>query len=563
MLAQDRAEKHLLSSTLRTGASTDAEQKPESCMPSRFVVVLSLLLATASATASVAAQQPTQRSAPAADFDAYVANAMKTFDAPGAAIAIVKDGKVVFAKGYGVRRLGSPTPIDTNTLFQIASNTKAFTTASLAMLVDEGKLKWDDPVTKYLPWFQLSDPYVTRELTVRDLITHRSGLGLGAGDLLWLHSNYSRDEMLRRMRYARVASSFRSKYAYDNVLYAAAGEVVAAASGKSWDEFVRERILQPLGMTDVLTGVAGLSANADMASPHSVIDGRQQLISLDSVDVIAPAGGIIASVSDIAKWMIVQLDSGRVGNTRLWNAARTRDMWSGQTIIPIAPPSVPALAPVTPNFSEYGLGWDLQDYRGHKIVTHTGGLGGMTSRTLLVPDARLGIIMLTNSETPLINVIPFRAMDDMLGTPRLDWTAIRLEASRKARESAAGVEARAASTRNRESKPSLPLAKYAGNYNDAMYGDASITEENGHLVLRFAHSPEFTGDLEHWQYDTFVAHWRTKTIPDAYVTFSLTASGDIDTMKMAAVSPLADFSYDYQDLLFHPMPKNYSPNPQR
>ena len=528
-------------------------------MLSRVALALSFTLAAGSA----AAQQPAQRTLPSADFDAYVASAMKAFDAPGAAIAIVKDGKVVFAKGYGVRKLGSPAPIDAHTLFQIASNTKAFTTASLAMLVDEGKLKWDDPVTKYLPWFQLSDPYVTRELTVRDLLTHRSGLGLGAGDLLWLHSNYSRDEILHRIRYARVASSFRSRYAYDNVLYVAAGEVLAAASGKPWDEFVRERILQPLGMTDVLTGVAGLSASANMASPHSMIDGRQQVISLDSVDVIAPAGGLIASVDDIAKWMIAQLDSGRTGNTRLWSAARTRDMWSGQTILPISPPSVPELAPVTPNFSEYGLGWDLQDYRGHKIVTHTGGLGGMTSRTLLVPGANLGIIMLTNSETPLINVIPFRAMDDMLGTPRLDWTAIRLEASRKARARAAGVEAKAASSRNRDSKPSLPLAGYAGNYNDMMYGDASIVEENGHLVLRFAHSPEFTADLEHWQYDTFLAHWRTKTIPDAFVTVSLTASGDIDTMKMAAVSPLADFSYDYQDLLFRPVEKGYSANPPR
>lgn len=515
------------------------------------VLILSLSLAGASA----AAQQPTPRSQPAADFDAYVTSAMKTFDAPGAAIAIVKDGKVVFAKGYGVKKLGAPSPIDTHTLFQIASNTKAFTTASLAMLVDEGKLKWDDPVTKYLPWFQLSDPYVTRELTVRDLLTHRSGLGLGAGDLLWMHSNYTRDEILHRIRYARVASSFRSRYAYDNVLYAAAGEVVAAASGMPWNEFVRKRILEPLGMTETLTGVAELGTNPQMSSPHSMIDGREQVISLDSVDVIAPAGAIIANVNDIAKWMIAQLDSGRVGNTRLWSAARTRDMWAGQTILPISQPSTPALAPVTPNFYEYGLGWFLQDYRGHKIITHTGGLGGMTSRTLLVPDARLGIIILTNSETALINAIPFRAMDDMLGTPRLDWVSIYDAAHKKALASSAAVEAKAAGSRNHDSKPSLPLAKYAGDYNDLMYGAASITDENGHLVLRFAHSPEFTADLEHWQYDTFVAHWRTKTIPDAYITFSLTANGDIDMMKMAAVSPLADFSYDYQDLLFHPVPK--------
>ena len=518
--------------------------------------ILSTTVFLLAGTASAAAQKPASGAMPAADFDAYVAGALKTLDAPGAAVAIVKDGKLVFAKGYGVKKLGSPEPVDPHTLFQIASNTKAFTTAALAMLVDEGKLKWDDPVTKYLPWFELSDPYVSRELTVRDLLTHRSGLGLGAGDLLWFHSNYSRDEVLHRIRYAHIASSFRSRYAYDNVLYIAAGEVVAAASGQPWEVFVRERILKPLGMTEALTGVAQLTDGANIASPHSLIDDKTQVVSLDSIDVTAPAGGIIANVTDIAKWMIAQLDSGRTGNQRLWSTARTREMWAGQTILPIELAPTPALVPVTPNFAEYGLGWFLQDYRGHKIVTHTGELSGMTSRTLLVPDARLGIIVLTNAETPLLNVISFRAMDDMLGTPRVDWAGLDAAAYRKALAAGADAEAKAASGRNRDSKPSLALVKYAGDYNDQMYGDASIAEENGQLVLRFTHSPEFTGNLEHWQYNTFVAHWRTKNIPDAFVTFALTPRGDIDSMKMAAVSPLADFSFDYQDLLFHPVAKD-------
>ncbi len=518
--------------------------------------ILAVVVFVIAGSASASAQNPTSGPLPSADFDAFVASALKTLDAPGAAVAVVKDGRLVFAKGYGVKELGSAAPVDEHTLFQIASNTKAFTTASLAMLVDAGKLKWDDPVTRYLPWFELSDPYVSRELTIRDLLTHRSGLGLGAGDLLWYHSNYTRDEVLHRIRYARVASSFRSRYAYDNVLYIAAGEVVAAVSGEPWDAFVRERILKPLGMTEALTGVGQLAPGANIASPHSLIDGRTQVVSLDSIDVTAPAGGIIANVTDIAKWMIAQLDSGRSGNQRLWSAARTREMWAGQTILPIGPAPTPALVPVTPNFAEYGLGWFLQDYRGHKIVTHTGGLSGMTSRTLLVPDARLGIIVLTNAETPLLNVISFRAMDEMLGTPRVDWLGIDAAAYKKALASGAEAEAKAAGARNRNSKPSLALASYTGHYIDQMYGDASIDEENGHLVLRFTHSPQFTGDMEHWQYDTFVAHWRTKNIPDAFVTFALTPHGDIDSMKMAAVSPLADFSFDYQDLLFHPAPKD-------
>lgn len=488
-----------------------------------------------------------------ADLDAEVASALRQFEVPGLAIAVVKDGRVVLAKGYGVRRLGDPAPVDANTLFQIASNTKAFTTASLAMLVDEGKLHWDDPVVKYLPWFQLSDPYVTRELTVRDLLTHRSGLGLGAGDLLWYHSDYSRDEILRRIRYARAATSFRSAYAYDNVLYLAAGELIPAITGLPWDTFVRERIFAPLGMTAARTSVSAFTPDADFAVPHSRIDGKVQVIPRDSADVTGPAGAIIANVTDLSKWMIAQLDSGRIGagDARLFSARRTVEMWSGVTILPIGDPG-PQLAAFRPMFSEYGLGWFLRDYRGRKIVTHTGGLAGMTSRTLLVPSERLGIVLLTNAETPIITALPWRLLDAMLGAPRTDWVSMMSADEAKRRAAAAEIERRASAARNTVSRPSLPLASYAGRFTDQMFGDATITMEGGQLVLRFVPSKAFTGTLEHWQYDTFVARWRTPGIPDAFVTFALTPRGTIESMKMTAVSPLADFSFDYQDLLFRP-----------
>src|SRR5207253_1165985 len=222
------------------------------------------------------------------DFDAYVARGLQALRTPGAAIAVVKDGRVVFAKGYGVRTLSDTARVDAHTLFQIASNTKAFTTAALAILADEGKLSWDDAVTKFLPGFQLADPWVTREFTIRDLVTHRSGLGLGAGDLLWLHSNYGRAEIIRRLRAASAVSSFRSQYAYDNVLYAAAGEIVAAVTGKSWEAFVRERILTPLGMTETRVGVADLQPADPLATPYAVLDGRLQIVPLDTVDNIGP-----------------------------------------------------------------------------------------------------------------------------------------------------------------------------------------------------------------------------------------------------------------------------------
>jgi CubicO group peptidase (beta-lactamase class C family) len=494
------------------------------------------------------------------DLDAYVATALTAFNTPGAALAIVKDGHVVLAKGYGHRRLGEPALVDAHTLFQIASNTKAFTTAALAMLVDERKLAWDDPVTKYLPWFQLSDPYVTRELTVRDLLTHRSGLGLGAGDLLWYHSDYPRDSILRRIRYANVASSFRSQFAYDNVLYVAAGEVIPAVTGLSWEEFIRRRIFVPLGMSEARLTARGVRPEENFAAAHTMVDQRLTVISRDTFDATNAAGGVVANVTDLAKWMIVQLDSGRVAarattagdsGRRLWSVDRTREMWSAQTIQPIDE-LTPALADYRPNFYLYGLGWDLRDYRGQKVVTHTGGLDGMTSRTLLVPAARLGVVVLSNGESPLGTAVAWRVLDHYLKAPPADWVSKLAEYVRGAEAEGHEVERKAAGARHQASQPSLPPAGYAGRYTDRMYGDVTITDEAGRLVLRFSHSPALTGDLEHWQYDTFVAHWRQRNIPDIYVTFALKPDGSIDTMKMAAISPLADFSYDFQDFIFRP-----------
>jgi CubicO group peptidase (beta-lactamase class C family) len=484
-------------------------------------------------------------------FDADVTRALRAFQVPGTAIAVVKDGMVLLAKGYGVQQLGSPTPIDAHTLFQIASNTKAFTTACLAMLVDSGQLAWDDPVTRYLPDFQLFDPWVTREFTIRDLVTHRSGLGLGAGDLLWLHSNYSRREIVRRLRAARPVSSFRSQYAYDNVLYAVAGEIIPAVTGTSWEAFVRQRILAPLGMTETRTGVADLRPGDRLAAAHGVPGGALQIVPLDTVDNIGPAAALISSVTDLAKWVIVQLDSGRVGKARLWSAGQGREMWSAQTITPITDPQ-PPLAALRPNFAAYALGWRVRDYRGHKLVSHTGGLAGMTSKTTLVPDQRLGIVMLTNGESAMYEALTYELLDHFFGAPPTDWVAAFQLAAQQEQASADSQVATLRRTRDTTSRPSLPLARYAGRYGDALYGDATIALENGVLVLRFSHSPAFVGDLEYWQYNTFRTSWRTPNLPDAFVTFTLKPDGAVDQFTMEAVSPLADFSFDYQDLRFVP-----------
>ena len=505
-----------------------------------------LAVATAAAAAPAAAQVGLPR-----DFDATVMRALGLYQVPGMAIAVVKDGKVLLARGYGVRRMGDPAPVDANTYFQIASNTKAFTTALLAQLVDSGRLAWDDPVTKYLPWFQLWDPWVTREFTIRDLVTHRSGLGLGAGDLLWFHANYGAEEVGRRLRAARPVTSFRSAYAYDNVLYIAAGLVIEAVTGHRWSDAVQQRIFTPLGMTAAGTDIA-LMSSADAATAHSLSNGRLEIVPLDTIDNTLPAGGIIANVTDLAKWLIVRLDSGAIaGGGRLFSVRQAAEMWAPQTILPVGDQPAP-LAGLRPNFAAYGLGWVLRDYRGHKIVTHDGGLAGMTSRTLLVPDLRLGIVMLTNAEQEVYAPLGYELLDHFFGAPRTDWVTryhdvlVQVQARADSMQRAQGAQ------RDTASRPSLPLVRYAGRYRDALYGDASITLEGDHLVLRFSHSPAFVGDLRHWQYDTFVAHWRTAHIEDAFVTFALEPAGAIERFRMAAVSPLADFSFDYQDLLFVP-----------
>jgi CubicO group peptidase (beta-lactamase class C family) len=508
-------------------------------------VLLTVLLSSPSLLAQIAPPQ---------DLDAHIARVMKEFDVPGIAVAIVKDGKVVLAKGYGVREIGKPEPVTEHTLFGIASNTKAFTSAALAILVDEGKISWDDPVTKYLPWFQLYDPYVTRELTIRDLLTHRSGLGLGAGDLLfWPHTTFTRREILHRMRYVKPEHGFRSRYAYDNILYLAAGEIIPAVTGKSWDEFVKERILAPVGMATTNTSVSALKAGSDYVTPHARVVGRVTPIPWNNIDNTAPAGAINSCVADMSKWVLLQLNRGRLSDgTRVFTERQSREMWSPQTIMPIGDP-VPSLSKLKPNFASYALGFRVSDYHGRKLVDHTGGLAGLVSKVQLVPEENLGIVVLTNQEeNGAYQAIIYHLLDHYLNLPAVDWITAFRQAKERQLSEAAEVEKKQATARVTESKPSLPLQKYAGTYSDAWYGTASITLEKGNLVLRFDHTPSMIGELEHWQHDTFRTRWRDRTLADAYVTFALDSAGAIEQMKMLAVSPLADFSFDYQDLLFKP-----------
>jgi CubicO group peptidase (beta-lactamase class C family) len=492
------------------------------------------------------------------DLDTYVASSMKTFHVPGMAVAIVKDGKVVVARGYGVRKLGDPTPVDEFTMFGIGSNTKAFTTAALATLVDEGKLSWDDPVYQRLPGFVMYDPYVSHEMTIRDLLTHRSGMGLGEGDLLfWPHSTYSREEVIYKLRFMKPASSFRSHYAYDNLLYMTAGQIIPAVTGASWDDYIRQHIFAPLGMNHSNVSNTAFNAGDNHAFPHSRVDGKLQVIPFGDLDNAGPAGSINSSAADMAKWVQLQLNRGKFADRdgHLFTEQRSKEMWSAQTILPVGDPP-PPLGGLKANFADYALGWGLRDYHGRKLVGHTGGVGGFVSRVMLVPEENLGVVVLTNAEEGgAFDSILYHVLDHYFHLPPTDWIAAFKSRKDAEEKEAAEAMKKAEGARATDSKPSLPLEKYAGVYNDAWYGPITIRQENTGLVITFDHTPTMIGDLQHWQYDTFKAHWRERTIEDAFVTFALNPDGTIDSARMAAVSPLADFSFDYQDLLLKPAEK--------
>jgi CubicO group peptidase (beta-lactamase class C family) len=502
---------------------------------------------------TVAAQEAV-RSAPP-DLDAYVARVMQTFDVPGLSVSIVKDGKVVMAKGYGVRRLGEPAPVDAKTLFGIASNTKVFTAVALGLLVEEGKIEWDAPVVRYLPWFQMSDPYVTRELSIRDLLVHRSGLGLGAGDLLWWPpSTYDRKEIARRLRHLPLATSFRSAYAYDNVLYLIAGEVIETISGQSWEDFVSARILRKVGMTGSNVRHSDAVSGSNVAATHASVDGKVRPIKPFDSDNTNPAGGINSNADDMAKWMIVLLSRGQLPDgTRLFSERTYRELTT--LVTPMLIREVPAeIQALQPNFLGYALGLSTSDYRGRKVLMHTGGLPGYVSKVLWIPDANFGITVLTNQESgAAFESIVYRVTDQFLGAPQTDWPAAysRLVEQQKAGYMAAAKKA--TTSRAASSRPSLAPAGYAGTYVDEWYGPIIIEQQNDKLVMRFTQTPSLVGDLEHWQYDTFIVRWRDRELrADAYVTFALDPDGAIDQVKMRAVSPETDFSFDFQDLLLKP-----------
>jgi CubicO group peptidase (beta-lactamase class C family) len=488
------------------------------------------------------------------ELDDLVGRTLKTFEVPGIAVGIIKDGKLVLAKGYGVANIKTGQKVDANTLFGIASNSKSFTTAALAILVDEGKIKWDDKVIQYLPEFKMYNDYVTQEFTIRDLLTHRSGLGLGAGDLMiWPDGHdFTPNDIVKNIHYLKPISGFRTKYDYDNLLYVIAGVVIEKVSGKPWCDFVEERIMKPIGMTHSAASWTRLKDTTNVIVPHVPTNGKMEVIPRYTNPIFDAAAGIYTSVNDLSNWLILQMNHGTYDtNKHIYSEAQQREMWKPQTIMPIG-----NTKPYTSLFRTYGLGWRIEDINGHLQVSHTGGLDGIVTQTLMIPDLQLGIIVLTNQQNgAAFMAISNTIKDRYLGVTNPDHVA-SLSSDRKQKEDDADKITdevwETVAKNNSAAFIKNNFQKYIGTYKDNWFGAVTLYEKKGKMYFASTRSKRLVGEVFFYKDQNFVVKWNIRSFhADAHLFFDVDEKGTANHFKMKAISPLTDFSYDFHDLDFN------------
>lgn len=443
-----------------------------------------------------------QAQADLAKIDAYIEKARTDWEVPGLAVGIVKDGKIVHSKGYGLIEEGKAERINENTLFAIASNTKAFIASAIGTLVDQGKLNWKDKVRDYLPYFELYDSYVTAEATIEDLLCHRLGLGTFSGDVIWYKSELSAEEVIRRAKYVPQVYGMRDGYGYSNLMFITAGEVIKSVTGKEWHQYIRETFFQPLAMNRTVTSTNDLEAAGNVATPHKPVDGVNKPIPWTNWDNMGAAGGIISSADDMAKWMIMQLNRGALNGKQLLQSSTQDLLWTPHNNF-VVTAEQKATRPGR-NFNGYGLGWGVSDKHGRRIISHGGGYDGMYSRVAMMPEENLGIVVLTNGMKGISTALTEYIMERYLEMEEKDWSSMMLAnaGSLEVPQVAAIKAARIQGT-----KPSLPTSDYAGIFYSPMYGDIYVKNENGKMRLEFSHAPLLSATLEHWHYDTWQIIW--------------------------------------------------------
>ena len=483
--------------------------------------------------------------------DSLVADALVKFKVVGAAVAVVKDGKVIHSKGYGLVDINSKQAVNENTNFQIASNTKAFTTTALAILEEEGKLKWTDKVIDHIPEFKMYNAYVTENFNILDLLTHRSGLGLGVGDLMFFPdgTDFTIQDVVSCFQYFKPVSAFRTQFDYDNLLYMVAGEVIARASGMSYELFVQKRIIEPLQMKNTFVGYLQKD-KSNLAAPHSSESGTIKIIDSYDIGMADAAGGIFSNVADMSKWMIVRLNKGKYGpdlKNSLFSINNHNEMWRIHTVL-----ETNDNPRYNSHFNGYGLGWVLTDVVGKFEVSHTGGLPGMLSIVTMYPDLNLGIVILTNTENGgggLFSSLTNTISDSYLGLDDYAWIDKMVAWSNEDKNEGDSVTKKTWEQVELVKKNKVKNENFIGIYTDKWFGDVEVFEKNKQLWIKCSRSPKLNGPMALYNETTFAIKWEYQAMNcDAFALFSVDETGKAQAIKMEGISPNIDFSFDFHDL---------------
>jgi CubicO group peptidase (beta-lactamase class C family) len=483
--------------------------------------------------------------------DELIQNTLKTFDVPGMSVGIIKDGKVIYSNGFGVRSLTSKQPMDDNTLVGIASNSKGFTCTALAILADEGKLSWDDNVSKYIPEFQMYDPYVSQNVTIKDLVTHRAGLGLGQGDLMFFPEggNLTVNDIVHNVRYLKPENPFRTTLDYNNIMFIIAGEVIHRVSGLTWAEFIEQRIMKPVGMTSSFGSYNRAKAVANKIDAHAPIDGKAVAIPHDWNETANAAGGIMSNIKDMTTWAEFLLNNFTTKDgKKLVSDKNVQQLWNLQI-----PSGVAAKSPYDTSFYGYGMGWFLSDVKGHKQIQHTGGLIGTVTQFTLIPDMKLGIVVLTNQQSgAAFNTITNTVKDSYLGVADRNWLKTYGDRMKKNDEfyGKQKKEAFAKSEVFKKDKNLQPKSEqFVGTYNDKWFGDIEISQQGNTYRISCKNSPRLKGELLPFSNNSFIIKWDDRSYDaDAYIIFDYDETGKAQSAKLKPISDVTDFSFDFDDL---------------
>jgi CubicO group peptidase (beta-lactamase class C family) len=467
---------------------------------------------------------PLSAQEPFPGLDRYISQAMAGWKVPGLAIAVVRNDSVLYLKGYGVQQLGAPAAVDERTLFEIGSSSKSFTATLVAMLVSDGKMRWDERITTYLPGFRLQDPVANAEVTLRDALSHRTGLS--RGELSWMAAGISREEVLRRVRFLKPAWPFRSRWGYQNIMFLAAGEAAARAAGSTWEDLISQRIFGPLGMSASIAVLRDAAGIAGLATPHFLARDTVRTKSHMNIDDMAPAGAIISSARDMAQWLRFQLGDGSAGGKKLLSSAALRETHLPQMLL--GGGGNDSLS----RFGTYGMGWFVEDYRRHLVWQHGGNTDGMTTAMGMLPEREFGVVVLSNMHgSPLPGILMRYLFDRELGAPVRDLSAEALTRAAIQRRRADSTERAQRAQRVAGARPPLPLSAYAGTYADSLYGEAVITLEGEQLTMRRG---EWSAPLTYWSGGNF----RWGTLPSAAITslfveFDSTPEGKVSSLMFA------------------------------